>query len=276
MAQYSQATKIIVNPPYDGNLHLKVVQEAMKHSDDVVNLSPIRWLQDPLAEEKKGSDWNKFKNVRAHISELEVVSLDEMAKFFDGVAVKAGIYYLTKDGGFNIDNIRCAFLVKLHKKHYDVMKDHLDVNKLDGWRVRCGNYAMFKGSTRLQSESVKFSRQSYVHFKLDRIYKDGYTEDGIFWTADRLPGAGNIIKPIGTPIPSSVKFSSKEEAYNFVASTRLKLLKYICGLCFDYGCSSDYFMPYLGDYTHPWDDAALYKYFGLTQEEISLIEEEMK
>jgi hypothetical protein len=30
------------------------------------------------------------------------------------------------------------------------------------------------------------------------------------------------------------------------------------------------------DFSHPWDDAALYKYFGLTQEEISLIEEEMK
>lgn len=35
---------VVMNPPYDGNLHLKVVQEAMKHSDDVVNLSPIRWL----------------------------------------------------------------------------------------------------------------------------------------------------------------------------------------------------------------------------------------
>ena len=47
---------IIMNPPYDKNLHLKILQEAIKHSDDVVNLSPIRWLQDPLAEYKKNSD----------------------------------------------------------------------------------------------------------------------------------------------------------------------------------------------------------------------------
>ena len=41
---------IIMNPPYNRNLHLKILQEAMKHSNDVVNLSPIRWLQDPLAD----------------------------------------------------------------------------------------------------------------------------------------------------------------------------------------------------------------------------------
>lgn len=35
-------------------------------------------------------------------------------------------------------------------------------------------------------------------------------------------------------------------------------------------------LPYLNDYTHPWTDEMLYKYFDLTQEEIDLIEKEMK
>ena len=52
--------KIIMNPPYNRNLHLKILQEAMKHGDEIVNLSPIRWLQDPLAEYKKNSDWFRF------------------------------------------------------------------------------------------------------------------------------------------------------------------------------------------------------------------------
>ena len=46
--------KIIMNPPYCRNLHLKILREAMKHGDEIVNLSPIRWLQDPLAEYKQG------------------------------------------------------------------------------------------------------------------------------------------------------------------------------------------------------------------------------
>ena len=34
---------VIMNPPYHRNLHLKILNEAINHSDDIVNLSPIRW-----------------------------------------------------------------------------------------------------------------------------------------------------------------------------------------------------------------------------------------
>ena len=37
-----------MNPPYNGNLHLKILQEAMKHGDEIVNLSPIKWVS-PLS-----------------------------------------------------------------------------------------------------------------------------------------------------------------------------------------------------------------------------------
>ena len=65
---------IIMNPPYDKNLHLKILQEAMRHSDDVVNLSPIRWLQDPLVEYKKSSDWFRFEDIRKKIETLDVIT----------------------------------------------------------------------------------------------------------------------------------------------------------------------------------------------------------
>ena len=74
--------KIIMNPPYNGNLHLKILQEAMKHGDEIVNLSPIRWLQDPLAEYKKNSDWKKFCDIRKKIETLDVVSAAEAQRFF--------------------------------------------------------------------------------------------------------------------------------------------------------------------------------------------------
>ena len=36
------------------------------------------------------------------------------------------------------------------------------------------------------------------------------------------------------------------------------------------------YAPWLGDYTHPWTDDDLYKYFNLTPEEIAIIEDEIK
>ena len=32
------------------------------------------------------------------------------------------------------------------------------------------------------------------------------------------------------------------------------------------------YVPYLGDYTHPWTDEMLYEYFGLNEDEIKEIE----
>ena len=41
-----------MNPPYCRNLHLKILNEAVKHSDDVVCIHPARWLEDALWKEK--------------------------------------------------------------------------------------------------------------------------------------------------------------------------------------------------------------------------------
>ena len=36
------------------------------------------------------------------------------------------------------------------------------------------------------------------------------------------------------------------------------------------------YAPWLGDYTHKWTDGDLYKYFELTDDEIAIIEDEIK
>ena len=78
--------KIIMNPPYDGNLHLKILEQAislLKDDGNCINLSPIRWLQDPLAEYKKNSSWNKFYDIREKIESLDVVPMKEAIKQFN-------------------------------------------------------------------------------------------------------------------------------------------------------------------------------------------------
>ena len=51
----------IQNPPYDRNLHLKVLEQVLKVADKVINISPVRWLQDPFAPYSSKSDYCKFE-----------------------------------------------------------------------------------------------------------------------------------------------------------------------------------------------------------------------
>ena len=82
---------IIMNPPYDGLLD-KVIKAAP--NAEIVNLSPIRWLQDPLAEYKKNSDWKKFGSVRNKISSLDILTKKETDAAFGIACEPIGIYTL--------------------------------------------------------------------------------------------------------------------------------------------------------------------------------------
>lgn len=132
---------IFMNPPYDKNLHLKIVEQSIPMlSDDgiLVNLSPIRWLQDPLAKYKKGSDLNRFKeSVAKHLIDLHIVTALESQQKFDGIVSSQdlGIQTYRKINSDFYESI----IDPLVKKIVDIHVKHLctiDENKYDGWRVR--------------------------------------------------------------------------------------------------------------------------------------------
>ena len=50
----------IMNPQYDKN-SLKILEAVIPVADRVVDISPVRWLQDSLAEYKKNSDYKNFE-----------------------------------------------------------------------------------------------------------------------------------------------------------------------------------------------------------------------
>ena len=268
---------IIMNPPYNGSLHLKILSEAMKHSDDVVNLSPIRWLQDPLAEYKKNSDWKTYKNIREKIENIEVVPKEEFYQMFDiSSSLDLGIYHITKNGGWN--NVflnECHILSKALSKDLPLIKDFIEEEKLDGYRVRILLRAPIE-TDRQTSMSVITRKQYMLHYKLSFVYKDGYSvENGKFWTENRLPGAGNKTYPVGTPIHSSIKFDTEDEAKSFEAYTKTKFFRYIFSKE-KVGDATPTHLPFMPTYKHEWTDEMLYEYFGLTKDEIKEIEQGIK
>jgi hypothetical protein len=239
---------IITNPPYNKNLHLKILREAMKHGEEIVNLSPIRWLQDPLAEYKRGSDWKRFGDVRERIKSLEAIDNDKSNKLF-GIkfASDLGIYHITSKGGwkgFNLSNSD-KVLIKIKTALQDTWANHMET-----------------------SAKMHFVRTSLVYNPSGgNPHHNILGEDKERQLSKR--DEGTVVK--------FFNFSTANEASNFYDAAFLKLNRFIKKVGFSSKTSTGNFnlLPYLGDYTHPWTDTDLYEYFNLTPEEIQEIENEV-
>ena len=258
--------KIIMNPPYDKSLHLKILDATIKENPEaeIVNLSPIRWLQDPLAEYKKSSDWKRFENIRKHISSLDVITGKEAQSCFSNVmGMDLGVYCIDENGGWSSRSLQSSLLAKIYEKNKELLRD-FDHYKKDGWRVRVSTICSGKSGG---SGKRHFIRQTQ---KLLAFY-DG-KRDGKWWHEHFQK---NQHSKTTEEIPTSFRFSSENEAENFISvMSKTKLGQwYYDKIIVDVNVHS-YMFIFLPDYTHPWTDEMLYKYFNLTEDEISLIEKE--
>ena len=241
---------IIMNPPYCRNLHLKILNEAINHSDDIVNLSPIRWLQDPLAEYKKNSDWKKFESIRNHIESIDVITAKDASDLF-GASIWAdlGVYQLNKDGSFDTHSLlkHLWFVNKVILKVKDSVKDH---------------------STR---EGVCDFSKPYI--KISGLHGRQGSSNFYEFTSPRLDVAKSKKTSCGH---RTVNFETEDESINFFNSLQTKFYKFI-NICIKRDMNVHWkYAPWLGDYTHSWTDEDLYKYFELTDDEIAIIEDEIK
>ena len=263
--------KIIMNPPYNGNLHLKILQEAMKHGDEIVNLSPIRWLQDPLAQYKKNSDWFRFEDIREKIADIDVISgIDAQSLFNAGFLSDLGIYRITENGGWK--RKENTIIEKIINKGYKTLKDVIEENKVDGWRVRVSEMRPAPSFAPNSNVYINFTYYTTSSIR-SWVYKDGFTPDGkTYWTEHNTVKGSRDKSQVGDFIPLSIHFNTQEEAVNFENSTKTKFHRYMISKMKTDAHFPFKFVPYLGDYTHPWTDEMLYEYFGLNEEEIKEIE----
>jgi hypothetical protein len=248
----------------------------MKHSDDIVNLSPIRWLQDPLAEYKQNSDWKTFNDIRARINTVEPLDPTLIKQLFHADFTSIiGISYITKDGGWIREEN--SIISKVLQKHCDVLNNHIEFDRNDGWRVRVSELRPTPVDRPKTQVLVKNMMFETTHHTLSWVYFNGYTPDGkTYWTDNNLNG-GHGLKEFekDAVLPMSIHFKTREEAVNFENSTKTNFHRYIVLKMKTDQHFPFKFIPYLGNYKHPWTDDMLYKYFGLTDDEIKIIEDEM-
>ena len=274
---------IIMNPPYQRNLHLKILAEAIKHLKDeksvCVNLSPVRWLQDPLVKEKKSTDYKRFEeSVSKHLTNVEIVSTKTVNTIFGiWICNDIAIYCCAKDAVCSFDYA--------HK----VIDEYLGNGKSIFYKVFdfCKKSNLTKHiEFNLKGISVKFNTCSGWHTLVSKNhshpYIDGKTLDGRTY-ADcafkRKDVDGNKQEH------STINFSSINEAENFIKSVQTDFYMFV-NLLTKRGMNVSLMaLPWLGDVINPrtglkgyeskWTDKDFYQFFNITPEEQKIIEDTM-
>ena len=215
----------------------------MKHSDDIVNLSPIRWLQDPLAEYKKNSDYKKYTDIIARISSVDIINSSESNNLFGISFGDLGVSHITSSGGFDIGQLR---------KKSPLLK------------------------------VVEYNGKTFMDVATPEGYNDKYS--GLFGVINSH--YGNIsefisddfnlfIEPRYTNTNKVLWFKSEDERKNCFGYLTSKFMKMYARFIRVNQRVPWQFVPYL-DFSHPWTDQMLYDYFGLTDDEIKTIENEVE
>ena len=231
-----KADIIMMNPPFNKDLHLKFLEKAIEIADNVVNISPHDWLTNKFAKYEKNKFRREFREKYSkYIEDLEIISPEDFNKYFGtsnwfGVAIcvfKENTKGIDPDKFLNTDKLLNKIINKIHT--------------LPSLRS--------KFTRRIDNELFVPVRQT-SHGYLNYVERD-YT---------KIKSKAGIL------------FNSKNEVKNFIDSFDTWLYKYLEKSEWQ-GSENSASVPYLGDYTKPWTNERLYRLFNLTKEEQNIIED---
>ena len=255
----------IMNPPYDGNLHLKILEKVIPIADKVVNISPVSQLVNCVNTFKAGKNDTKkyFVGIGKHLKSCgKIFSIEEALQIFTGARITnplaIQVYEISYNSieeceRVNSHNGMKAIVKKVYDYSHDVdnIENHLESNKKDGYRIKFGRIG---GGT-----WTAFRPHTLDAFK--EVIYDGLLTDGRpHW---QMCSVNQYTKKT-EELPESLPFTTKAEAQNFIDSYNTKFLKTCLGfLHVDMRIHPEY-LPYMSDYTQPWTDKRFCEYFGIT------------
>ena len=242
----------IMNPPYDRNLHLKILEAVIPHAEKVVNISPVRWLQDPFAPYLTRSDYCKFENsISKHIKDLEVISAKNATELFQEASftMNLGIYTCDSEGGWNY-------------RHDDPLVNKIVTKTMENsWapynfkRLTAGEKAYSINIAGIHSATAKYA---FVCNTYEAQLKTGMPKD--------FNGGRN---------GAHFSFDTEEERRNFYDCYTQPFMQWHASLWKSDVNMNTFKIPYFGDYKTPWTNEKFKAYFELTDDEWARSEREM-
>ena len=256
----------IINPPYDGSLHLRILENVLnnkKPGATVISIQPVRWLEDPLAEYKQGSDYKKYANsIVNKISSLSLIPANTACDLFEiANGTDLGIYVFNDEHNELAFNSQHALTKKLIDKIIPMQKlaDHLETNTVDGIRVEVKEITTGTGGHNLGNYNS--SKLADVRITWGP-YTDGFDTNNYFFTDTR--NKNQHTKPT---FRSSIKFDDMTTALNFYNSCNTNFYRNLIQLLkWDVNVPLKY-LPWMENYSFAWTDADYCKFFNLTEEE---------
>lgn len=283
--------KIIMNPPYSKNLHLKIIEESINHLADngeCINLSPIHWLTDPLAKMKikPASDYNKYEDsISKHIVSIDTIDSVTANNIF-GINLNGdvGIYKIKKSVTASdfYESLRLYRGFDPHKfyektKTPKSIKDVLE--KLDDKKYN--NFVLINDVGGCQQRGIPFT--SILRSSMYGPFKNGHHNGKTVAEVKKMNKRstwGKIESWLCVSFPSGI------EAENFYNAINTSFFRFLC-----YAFTNDQnapfnFLPWMGDAVNPrtglkgyeseWINEDFYQYFKITEDEQKLIEKTME
>ena len=227
--------KIIMNAPYNKNLHLKILQEAMKHSDDVVCLHPKDYYTQAYVYFNNAPWTRECYKALVEYEDIDMdVAREAFGQGFNTLHLIIGKYDINHNG----------------PDAYDIKLDELRK------KIRYGKSGDTGAPGKYRVPREKLGKKPYA--LVNQYFGENAEPSSLFADESSKVGFG-------------IEFDTEEELKNwktwFISSKIItwlwKKMKSLYGL-----------VPKV-DWKHPWTDEMLYEYFDLTEDEINEIEKEI-
>lgn len=264
---------VLMNPPYDRDLHLKFLEKTIEVGENVISIQPVRWLEEVVGKDKKKSNYNKFENsISKHIKDLEIILSNDAKILFNIILpTNVGIYVCDSSGGFDYKSLSENSIIEKIIEFIKTHKCNFEFNKKDGYRVR----VPFIGAGKSVGSGDRGPSLTNIPVK-NIVFKDG-KYNGKYWYEYYMK---NQYSKTTEEITSSIKFDTEEEGYNFIKSLDTDFVRYVESyLIVDVHIDNNKIL-WMGNSKHPrtsslgyideWTNEDFEIFFNLTKDEINV------
>ena len=244
---------IIMNPPYDRDLHLKIMKTAMSYIDlnaggILIALHPSKWIKRFDYWKNK---WNMFP-----VESVDSISGQTATTTFNaGIGSDLIITTISKNGSYDY---------RKFSRYIPWVKDKI-----------IDNAPCLLGDTRCKFRT--FSPDNEFQLNLPIVHGHANCYDMTEITSKSYDRALNVKFGKRPQDINSLCFTSENERRNFYDSLFTTFMKFLIVTCRDGQTAGScyYAIPVMDDYSQPWTDERFKEFFKLTDEEWKYIEETM-
>lgn len=254
------------NPPYEKDLHLKILNYCFKMAKETVFLHPARWIQS-LTSPKE------LRHFDGYIKDITLIR-DNTKVLFCGMDISGDLVISTLRPNtkkiseinkfamrsFDFDPVVMESIY--NKVIKNIKKSVKDVMKVDTLKDNAVVFSIIGGNG--GADNAKMSK--LVTSNQDCVYTNGIAEDGKSFAERR----SNTAQDRG--VIEHVRFNKYNEAKNFLDSLKTPFYIAVNSISkVDMHVHPDC-IPFMDDYSEPWTEDRLCNYFGITDTERAELE----